>query len=209
MYTQTDTHAHARARPCRLLEHKEGRERRGDSPSPSPVVAAWPRSRCWGAALPVPRPSRREPRAQRVCVPGARSALPRSSDLAAPQPWFPLRADPAVPDLVVRDVEPHLGVLFSRMLEAATTEDLRWATQCVLQGLDLSTARREGLPVSRPPPARPARPWHPLGREDARRGAPPEARRASGGGSARPLPRGLPRAGRLPLLLPVLSALSP
>ncbi|XP_039706330.1 unhealthy ribosome biogenesis protein 2 homolog isoform X2 [Pteropus medius] len=56
-------------------------------------------------------------------------------------------ADPAVPVLVIQDVEPQLGVLFSRMLAAATTEDLRWAMQCVLQGLDVSTACREGLPA--------------------------------------------------------------
>ncbi|XP_011384055.1 unhealthy ribosome biogenesis protein 2 homolog [Pteropus vampyrus] len=58
-----------------------------------------------------------------------------------------LRTDPAVPVLVIQDVEPQLGVLFSRMLAAATTEDLRWAMQCVLQGLDVSTACREGLPA--------------------------------------------------------------
>nr|XP_003940814.2 unhealthy ribosome biogenesis protein 2 homolog [Saimiri boliviensis boliviensis] len=47
-------------------------------------------------------------------------------------------ADPEIPVQVTQDIEPHLGALFTQMLEVGTLEDLRLVTQCVLQGLDVS-----------------------------------------------------------------------
>uniref|UniRef100_A0A8I5MYD8 URB2 ribosome biosis homolog n=1 Tax=Papio anubis TaxID=9555 RepID=A0A8I5MYD8_PAPAN len=47
-------------------------------------------------------------------------------------------ADPEIPVRVTQDIEPHLGALFTQMLEVGTTEDLRLVMQCILQGLDVS-----------------------------------------------------------------------
>lgn len=47
-------------------------------------------------------------------------------------------ADPEIPVRVTQDIEPHLGALFTQMLEVGTTEDLRQVMQCILQGLDVS-----------------------------------------------------------------------
>ncbi|KAL0608764.1 Unhealthy ribosome biogenesis protein 2-like protein [Plecturocebus cupreus] len=47
-------------------------------------------------------------------------------------------ADPEIPVQVAQDIEPHLGALFTHMLEVGTIEDLRLVMQCVLQGLDVS-----------------------------------------------------------------------
>uniref|UniRef100_A0A2K5Q8S9 URB2 ribosome biogenesis homolog n=1 Tax=Cebus imitator TaxID=2715852 RepID=A0A2K5Q8S9_CEBIM len=47
-------------------------------------------------------------------------------------------ADPEIPVQVTQDIEPHLGALFTQMLEVGTIEDLRLVMQCVLQGLDVS-----------------------------------------------------------------------
>uniref|UniRef100_A0A8C3WPF7 URB2 ribosome biosis homolog n=1 Tax=Catagonus wagneri TaxID=51154 RepID=A0A8C3WPF7_9CETA len=47
-------------------------------------------------------------------------------------------ADSAVPVQVVEDIEPHLGALFTQMLDVGTTEDFRLALQHILQGLDVS-----------------------------------------------------------------------
>ncbi|XP_054550822.1 unhealthy ribosome biogenesis protein 2 homolog isoform X2 [Talpa occidentalis] len=49
-------------------------------------------------------------------------------------------ADPAIPAHVFQDIEPHLGILFTQMLEVGTTEDFRMVIQCILQGLDVSNA---------------------------------------------------------------------
>ncbi|XP_039097203.1 unhealthy ribosome biogenesis protein 2 homolog isoform X2 [Hyaena hyaena] len=47
-------------------------------------------------------------------------------------------ADPAVSGQAIQDLEPHLGALFTQMLEVGTTEDFRMVMQYVLQGLDVS-----------------------------------------------------------------------
>lgn len=47
-------------------------------------------------------------------------------------------ADPTIPVQVVEDIEPHLGALFTQMLDVGTTEDFRLALQHILQGLDVS-----------------------------------------------------------------------
>lgn len=49
-------------------------------------------------------------------------------------------ADPAVPAPALQAIEPHLGALLARLLEAGTTEDFRAMLQCVLRGLDLRNA---------------------------------------------------------------------
>ncbi|XP_045439545.1 unhealthy ribosome biogenesis protein 2 homolog isoform X2 [Pipistrellus kuhlii] len=49
-------------------------------------------------------------------------------------------ADPAVPAPAVQAIEPHLGALLARLLEAGSTEDFRAVLQCVLRGLDLRNA---------------------------------------------------------------------
>ncbi|XP_006212449.2 unhealthy ribosome biogenesis protein 2 homolog isoform X1 [Vicugna pacos] len=54
-------------------------------------------------------------------------------------------ADPAVPVQVVQDMEPHLGALFTQMLEVGATEDFRMAMQCILQGLDVSNMWKADL----------------------------------------------------------------
>ncbi|XP_036684055.1 unhealthy ribosome biogenesis protein 2 homolog isoform X1 [Balaenoptera musculus] len=54
-------------------------------------------------------------------------------------------ADPAIPVQVVEEIEPHLGALFTQMLEVGTTEDFQMALQCVLQGLDVSNVWRADL----------------------------------------------------------------
>ncbi|XP_074229300.1 unhealthy ribosome biogenesis protein 2 homolog isoform X1 [Camelus bactrianus] len=54
-------------------------------------------------------------------------------------------ADPAVPVQVVQDMEPHLGALFTQMLEVGATEDFRMAMQCILQGLDVSNVWKADL----------------------------------------------------------------
>ncbi|XP_040479968.1 unhealthy ribosome biogenesis protein 2 homolog [Ursus maritimus] len=46
--------------------------------------------------------------------------------------------DPAVPVEVIQDIEPHLGALFTEMLEVGTTEDFRMVMRYILQGLDIS-----------------------------------------------------------------------
>ncbi|KAM5144534.1 unhealthy ribosome biogenesis protein 2 homolog isoform 1-T1 [Callospermophilus lateralis] len=46
-------------------------------------------------------------------------------------------ADPAIPALAAQDIEPHLGALFTQMLEAGTMEDFGLVVQSVLQGLDI------------------------------------------------------------------------
>lgn len=46
--------------------------------------------------------------------------------------------DPTIPVQVVEDIEPHLGALFTQMLDVGTTEDFRLALQHILQGLDVS-----------------------------------------------------------------------
>ncbi|XP_054432701.1 unhealthy ribosome biogenesis protein 2 homolog [Pteronotus mesoamericanus] len=56
-------------------------------------------------------------------------------------------ADPAVPVQVVQDIEPHLGALFTHMLEAGTTEDFRTMMQCLLQGLDVRNAWKADQPA--------------------------------------------------------------
>nr|XP_025706440.1 unhealthy ribosome biogenesis protein 2 homolog [Callorhinus ursinus]XP_025706441.1 unhealthy ribosome biogenesis protein 2 homolog [Callorhinus ursinus]XP_025706443.1 unhealthy ribosome biogenesis protein 2 homolog [Callorhinus ursinus]XP_025706444.1 unhealthy ribosome biogenesis protein 2 homolog [Callorhinus ursinus] len=53
--------------------------------------------------------------------------------------------DPAVPVEVIQDIEPHLGVLFTQMLEVGTTEDFRMVMQCILQGLDISNMWKANL----------------------------------------------------------------
>lgn len=55
--------------------------------------------------------------------------------------------DPAIPAQVVEEIEPHLGALFTQMLEAGTTEDFRMWLQCILQGLDVSNLWRADLQV--------------------------------------------------------------
>uniref|UniRef100_A0A673T0Z9 URB2 ribosome biogenesis homolog n=1 Tax=Suricata suricatta TaxID=37032 RepID=A0A673T0Z9_SURSU len=47
-------------------------------------------------------------------------------------------ADPAVSGQVLQDLEPHLGALFTQMLEVGTTEDFRTVMRHILQGLDVS-----------------------------------------------------------------------
>ncbi|XP_026949867.1 unhealthy ribosome biogenesis protein 2 homolog isoform X3 [Sagmatias obliquidens] len=54
-------------------------------------------------------------------------------------------ADPAIPVQVVEEIEPHLGALFTQMLEVGTTEDFRMALQSILQGLDVSNTWRADL----------------------------------------------------------------
>lgn len=54
-------------------------------------------------------------------------------------------ADPAIPVQVVEEIEPHLGALFTRMLESGTTEDFHMWLQCILQGLDVSNLWRADL----------------------------------------------------------------
>lgn len=54
-------------------------------------------------------------------------------------------ADPAIPVQIVEEIEPHLGALFTQMLEAGTTEDFRMWLQCILQGLDVSNLWRADL----------------------------------------------------------------
>nr|XP_040132935.1 unhealthy ribosome biogenesis protein 2 homolog isoform X3 [Ictidomys tridecemlineatus] len=46
-------------------------------------------------------------------------------------------ADPAIPALAAQDIEPHLGALFTQMLEAGTMEDFGLVVRSVLQGLDI------------------------------------------------------------------------
>lgn len=140
--------------PCRLQRAQDRQDVKRRQPPPRPVaeVGSAEARRCVSGALCAVRPRPGWGRWRRARCRVERQPLgaaSRPQAAASPQPGF-FSADPTVPVLVVQDVEPQLGVLFSRMLEAAATEDLRWATQCVLQGLDLSTARREGLPVSRP-----------------------------------------------------------
>ncbi|XP_023973314.1 unhealthy ribosome biogenesis protein 2 homolog isoform X1 [Physeter macrocephalus] len=54
-------------------------------------------------------------------------------------------ADPAIPVQVVEEIEPHLGALFTQVLEVGTTEDFRMALQSILQGLDVSNMWRADL----------------------------------------------------------------
>ncbi|XP_036133587.1 unhealthy ribosome biogenesis protein 2 homolog [Molossus molossus] len=56
-------------------------------------------------------------------------------------------ADPAVPAQVLRDIEPHLGALFTHMLEVGTTEDFRTMMRCVLQGLGVRNAWKAEPPA--------------------------------------------------------------
>uniref|UniRef100_A0A8I3MYI1 URB2 ribosome biosis homolog n=1 Tax=Canis lupus familiaris TaxID=9615 RepID=A0A8I3MYI1_CANLF len=54
-------------------------------------------------------------------------------------------ADPTIPVQVIQDIEPHLGALFTQMLEVGTTEDFRMVMQCILQGLDVSNMWKADL----------------------------------------------------------------
>lgn len=54
-------------------------------------------------------------------------------------------ADPTIPVQVIEDIEPHLGALFTQMLEVGTTEDFRMVMQCILQGLDVSNMWKADL----------------------------------------------------------------
>ncbi|KAM5300844.1 unhealthy ribosome biogenesis protein 2 homolog isoform 1-T2 [Glossophaga mutica] len=56
-------------------------------------------------------------------------------------------ADPAVPAQVIQDLEPHLGALFTHMLEVGTTEDFRMMLQCVLRGLDVRNVWQADQPT--------------------------------------------------------------
>ncbi|XP_005618893.1 unhealthy ribosome biogenesis protein 2 homolog isoform X1 [Canis lupus familiaris] len=53
--------------------------------------------------------------------------------------------DPTIPVQVIEDIEPHLGALFTQMLEVGTTEDFRMVMQCILQGLDVSNMWKADL----------------------------------------------------------------
>ncbi|KAM8812501.1 unhealthy ribosome biogenesis protein 2 homolog [Rhynchonycteris naso] len=46
-------------------------------------------------------------------------------------------ADPAIPVQAIQDIEPHLGALFTHMLDFGTTEDFQGMMQYILQGLDI------------------------------------------------------------------------
>ena len=51
---------------------------------------------------------------------------------------FLFHADPTIPVQVVEDIEPHLGALFTQMLDVGTTEDFRLALPAVIPGPVLS-----------------------------------------------------------------------
>ncbi|XP_045392916.1 unhealthy ribosome biogenesis protein 2 homolog isoform X1 [Lemur catta] len=54
-------------------------------------------------------------------------------------------ADPEIPIQVMQDIEPHLGDLFTQMVEVGTTEDFRLVMRCILQGLDISNVWKADL----------------------------------------------------------------
>ncbi|XP_006146073.1 unhealthy ribosome biogenesis protein 2 homolog isoform X1 [Tupaia chinensis] len=54
-------------------------------------------------------------------------------------------ADPQIPTQVTQDLEPHLGALFTQMLEVGSTEDFRVVMQSILQGLDVRNAWKADL----------------------------------------------------------------
>lgn len=85
----------------------------------------------------------------------AHSFLPRLS-VPSEQFGFLFHADPAVPGQVIQDLEPHLGALFTHMLEVGTTEDFKGLLQCVLQGLDVRSVWPADQPVGRSSLPRPA-----------------------------------------------------
>lgn len=79
------------------------------------------------------------PQAPRVVISSLRGCTPPHGHSGLRRIFTPcfFPTDPAVPALAAQDIEPHLGALFTQMLEAGTMEDFGLVVRSVLQGLDV------------------------------------------------------------------------